>query len=100
MIEKNISVINFFERLKLEVNFDLIKVVDYWDADLCSIGLMKDRKMIYLVTSTYVNSVKPMYDYDLELIDENDFKNVNVVKEGRYISEDKLIDEIKEFFSI
>lgn len=41
-----------------------------------------------------------MYDFDLELIDENDFKNVNVVKESRYISEDEVIKEIKEFFDV
>lgn len=100
MVEKHISILNFIEKLKLEVNFNLFTIVDYWDGDLCAIGLMKDKKLIYISTFNYLKSEEPMYYFELELIDESDIHNINVVKVGEAISEDKLKDEIKQFFDV
>lgn len=41
IMKRDITILKLIERLKLVINFTLLEVVDYWDADLCAIGLMK-----------------------------------------------------------
>jgi hypothetical protein len=99
MINKDKSIINLIERLKLIINFSLVQIVDYWEADLCAIGLKKDDKLIYISTYSYdVNNMK--YDYDLEIINKEREDNINVIKEVRSVSENKLVKDIKSFLEI
>jgi len=96
MINKDKSISNLIERLKLIINLSLVQIVDYWEADLCAIGLKKDNKLIYISTYSYdISNIK--YDYDLEIINEEEEDNINVVKEVRSVSEDELMKEIKIF---
>ncbi|WP_158960983.1 hypothetical protein [Myroides fluvii] len=98
-MEKDITILDFIERLRLKINFNAIKIVDFWESDLCSIGIMKENKLIYISTFNYVNDKKLMYDFDLEILDKNDNEKINVVKEGRNIGEEELIHEIKIFLN-
>lgn len=98
-MEKDITILDFIERLRLRINFNAIKIVDFWESDLCSIGIMKENKLIYISTFNYVNDEKLMYDFDLEILDKDDNENINVVKEGRNIGEEELIHEIKIFLN-
>jgi hypothetical protein len=98
-MEKDKTILNLIERLKLIINFNVIQIVDYWQADFCAIGLKKGNKLIYISTYSYdVNNIK--YDYDLEIINEEKEDNINVVKEVRSVSEDELVKDIKFFLEV
>lgn len=99
-MKKDITILNFIERLKLIVNFTLLKVVDYWEADLCAIGLMRGNKLVYISTFNYAENEEVMYDFDLEIIDENDKENFCVIKVCRNVTEDELVNEIKHFLEV
>lgn len=99
-MEKDITILKLIERLKLIINFSLLKVVDYWEADLCAIGLMKGNKVVYISTFNYTENEDLTYDFDLEIIDENDKEKISVLKVGRNVSENDLVDEIKLFLDV
>jgi hypothetical protein len=100
MMEKDESIIELLERLKLIINFSLLEIVDYWEIDLCAIGLRRGNKLVYISTFNYVENDELRYDFDLERIDENNKENLDVVKEGRNVSEVELVNEIKFFLEI
>ena len=99
-MEKDITILKFIERLKLIINFTLLEVVDYWEADLCAIGLLRGNKLVYISTFNNVENEESMYDFDLEIIDESDKEKFDVVKVGRNISEAELVCEIKLFLDV
>jgi hypothetical protein len=100
MIEKDKSIMDFIERLKLTVDFSLLEIVDYWDADLCAIGIKRNNKLIYISTYNFTDNKIIRYDYDLELIDAKVPTNYKVIKEGIGVSEPILIDEIRSFLEV
>ena len=100
MMEKDKTIIDLINRVKLIVNFTLLEIVDYWEADLCAIGIRKGNKLVYISTYNFVDEKTKKYDYDLELIDDVKEDKIRVVKEGRGVSEDELIAKLKEFFEI
>ena len=99
-MEKDITILKFIERLKLIINFSLLEIVDYWEADLFAIGLIKGNKLVYISTFKNVKNEKVLYDFDLEIIDENDKEKYNVIRIGRNISEAELFSEIKLFLDV
>lgn len=99
-MEKDITILKLIERLKLIINFSLLKVVDYWEADLCAIGLMKGNKLVYISTFNYAENEELMCDFDLEIIDGRNNKKLDVVKIGRSVSEAELVKEIKLFLEM
>jgi hypothetical protein len=99
-MEKDRTILKFIEKLKLTVNFNLLKVVDYWEADLCAIGLTKEDRLVYISTFNYIENEELMYDFDLEIINENDNGKISVIKVGRNVSEDELVSVIKYFLEV
>ena len=99
-MEKDITIQKLIERLKLIINFDLIEVVDYWEADLCAIGLIRENKVVYISTFNYSENEDLMYDFDLEIIDEDDKRKFKIVRVGRNVSEAELVSEIKLFLDV
>lgn len=98
-MEKDITIINLLERLKLIIDFSCIEIIDFWEADLCAIGLKKGNKLIYISTYNYTDIHEAFeVDFDLEIIDETNPDKVIVVKEFRNASENQLKDEIDCFF--
>jgi hypothetical protein len=96
-MEKDITIIKLIEKLKLIINFALIEVVDYWEADLCAIGLRKRDRLVYISTFNHVENNEVGYDFDLEIIDENNKNKANVIKVRRNVSEVELINEVRIF---
>jgi len=94
-MEKDKTIMALIARLKLSINFALVEIVDYWEPDLCAIGVKRKDKLVYVSTYNYINEKLILYDYDLELVSDNN--QIRVVKESRRVSEDNLIDEIKDF---
>lgn len=99
-MEKDKSILLIIEKIKSVVDFHLIQIVDYWDADLCAIGLKKGNKLVYISTFNAIDEAVAKYDYDLEIVDENLIDKIDVVREGRGVSERELIDELRLFLSV
>ena len=95
-MEKDKTIIDVLEKLKLVTDFHLVEIVDYWEGDYCAIGLKRGNKLVY------INTFNPdgKYDYDFEFVDTLNVEKLNVIKEGRGASEELLISEIKEFLGI
>ena len=98
-MKKHISITRLLERLKLEIDFDAIDLVDYWEADLCAIGLKKGNRLIYISTFNYLTSKEPGFDVDFEILDGMATENLKAVNTGRNVSEAELINEIRVYLS-
>ena len=92
-MQKDTTVLELLDRLKSVLDFDLIEIVDYWEADLCAIGLKTGNKLVY------INTFNPngTYDYDLELLDPHNKESYKVINEGQGVSEALLTSVIKEY---
>ncbi|RAI99843.1 hypothetical protein LX64_04396 [Chitinophaga skermanii] len=99
-LEKHITILNFIETLKLSVNFDQVQIVDYWDADLCAIGFVRENRMVYITNYLYLDNIILHYDYDLEILDPIQIDKLHVIKEGRKVTEEELINVIKLFLNV
>lgn len=102
MNDKHASILLFLERASAWIQENAFDIVDYWDADLCAIGLRKKDKLFYISTNYSVihkNLNTLLYDYDVEQIDENDSEKYTVIKEVRQVSEEEIIQEINLFIN-
>ena len=103
MIELNLLDARIIQIVKyIQVNFsqDFFKIVDYWDGDLCAIGLQHEDKLIYI--STYLmrsdeNGAITYYS-EFELIDLATLETKAQVNTFTMITKEKLLIEIKSFF--
>ena len=98
-VKKDISIQRLLQRIRSEIDFADIEIVDYWNSDLCAIGLKQNHKLIYVSTCNYLNEKEMMCDYDLEFEDDPGRNKINVVKEGRAVTVSFLIQEILSFFN-
>lgn len=99
MVKDNI-IMSFMTRLKSIIGFNLVEIVDYWDGDLLAIGIKRGCKLVYLAANKSINSRLITYDFDFEIINEDQIDNIKVIKESRNVSERETIDEIREFLNI
>lgn len=95
-IEKDESITAFINRLELAADLAQVQFVDYWDGDLCAIGIRRENRLVYV--STY-NGKDNLY-YELELLDETDVTNYTVLQRGDGVTEYVLISIIKEYLNI
>ena len=95
-VEKHKSITDFINRLELAADLTLVQFVDYWDADLCAIGIRRENRLVYI--STFNGEFK--YYYELELLDENEIDKYTVLQRGDGVAENVLISVIKEFLNI
>ncbi|MDR1199319.1 MAG: hypothetical protein LBK94_09995 [Prevotellaceae bacterium] len=100
MIRKDKTIIAFIKKIKTDISLNSLETVDYWDADMCAIGLKKDNKLVYISTYNYVNAKIIKYDFDFEIIDNINYETIKIIKNGINISESELISEIKLFLCI
>lgn len=96
-MKKDITVINLITTLKDRIDFSLLEIIDYWEADLCAIGIRKNNKIVYISTFNYINDSAIRYDFDLELIDG---EQINIIKQGRNVSQSLLVTEMELFFDL
>jgi hypothetical protein len=92
---KHKTIINFLTKIKNEINFNSILIVDYWEADLCAIGLRNNNKLIYISTYNYCNEITIKFDYICEIIDNEEA--IMVVDKGVCISELEIFNTIRLF---
>ena len=103
-MEKEETILKLIEKLHKIIDFPLFENIDYWEADLCAIGLKRGNKLVYISTWNYVSKKyknnEISYDFDFEIIDESNIEKINVARIGRNISETELINEVKLFLEI
>lgn len=99
-LTKDKTIFDLLERLKLQTKFEKIEIIDHWDGDLCAIGLKKGIRMVYVNTFNITDDRTDGYDFDLELLNEQQPDELNVLKEGRHVTEEELIAVIKMFLDI
>ena len=99
-MKKDKTIIDFIRRLKLNTNFVSLEIVDYWEADLCAIGIKKGDKLVYVSTYNYLDEEIKKYDYDLELKAGWNENKIEVVKSERGVYEEVLVARIKEFLQV
>ena len=99
-LTKDKTIFELLEKLKLKTDFEKVEIIDHWDGDLCAIGIKKGIRMVYINTFNLYEVSADAYDYDLEIINEQQPDDLNVIKEGRQVTEEVLIAEIKTFLEI
>ena len=98
-MKKDKTIIDLVRNIKLYSNIEGLNPIDYWDADLCAIGLVKGKKLVYISTYDYYLSEKiPKYYYEFELLTDviDDF---TVVKTADGVTFNELIAEMRSFFN-
>lgn len=99
-LTKDKTILDLLEKLSLQTRFEEAELFDHWDADLCAIGIKKGIRMVYINTFNITDGRTGGYDYDLEILNEQQPDAINVIKEGRNVTEEVLIAEIKVFLDI
>ncbi|WP_313982616.1 hypothetical protein [Xanthocytophaga flavus] len=98
-MQKDKSILELMKKLDPQLKANSLKIVDYWEADLCAIGLKKENRLIYISTYNYLNNDNMRYDFDLELLINTNTPKSQIIKEGRAVSETELITEICSFLA-
>ena len=78
-MKKDETIIQLIKKLDVIIKYNSIEIVDYWDADLCAIGLKKENRLVYISTYNYLNNKTIKYDIDLELADSKNLEKRNSV---------------------
>lgn len=99
-MKKDATVFKILDRIRESTNFELVEIVDYWEADLCAIGLKRSNKMVYISTFNRSDESAYGYDFDLEIVDSSLKDKLNVVESGLNVSESVLIDKVRSFLGI
>lgn len=97
---KDKSIVDLIEKLKLQTDFEKVEISDNWDALLCSIAITRGIRMVYIDSWNFSEGRIDGYDYDLEILDEEQPDNLNVIKEGRNVTDEELITVVKVFLDI
>lgn len=93
-MEKHSTILRLLDRIKPQISRKGIEIVDYWDADLCAIGLKQNDFVMYISTYRFADSQPVKYDLDIEIDRVNEHKTI---KEMRNVSETDLLLEIDNF---
>lgn len=99
MLEKDQTILQFIDRLKTIVDFNDIEIVDHWDADLCGIGFRRDNKLVFISTYHHTET-NPVYDYELEFIDNKKMDKVKTYGSKKGIEEKELVEAIRTFLAV
>ena len=99
-MEKHKTLVAILKKLESRSDFQKVEFVDNWDGDLCAIGFKRGIRLVYLSSWNFADGITKGYDYDFELLNENESDKLNVLKEARDVSEDELIADIKAFLEI
>jgi hypothetical protein len=97
-MEKHKTITAIINKIQTTFEPGVIQVVDFWEGDLCAIGIKKNDKLIYISTYNYSNNSSTNYDFDLEITPgDNRYK---VVKEVTNASEQELLKALSIFFEL
>ncbi|MCP3660418.1 MAG: hypothetical protein GY830_08985 [Bacteroidetes bacterium] len=94
-INKDISIRKLLKKVT-KIKTIKFELCNYWDGDLCAIGLCQDDKVLYISSYNYINQEELKYDFFLE-------KQINhekylEIEKGEKLSFFEMIEKIKEIF--
>lgn len=95
-LNKHQSIVDFITRLEKNTKHNF-EICDYWEADLCAIGIKQANKLVYISTYRFVKTNEPCYDFEFEIILSGE--DYEVVKKAEKVSETVLLDEIEDFWN-
>lgn len=100
-INKEDSIITLLEKVIRDIGIDNISIVDYWEADLCAIGISKKEDKEQLVYISTFNQPEGEYYYELEYPSRYKFLS-KFNKEGvaNYSELLKVIKKHLDFYAI
>lgn len=93
MMKKDPSINYIVQKIKNEPEFKGVKIVDYWESDLCAIGFRKNGILVYVSTYNSLIDKNKVYDMVVECFNR---KNENV--EIKAVSEEKLLEKLAAIF--
>ena len=93
-IEKDNDLLNLLSMINSEINSEDLIIKDFWEMDLCAVGLsnIKNKKLVYL--SVY-NSPK-IIEYSLEY----DYEQLDSMSEIRSCNKEELLQIIKNHLEL
>ncbi|VAW74783.1 hypothetical protein MNBD_GAMMA12-3403 [hydrothermal vent metagenome] len=97
MMNKDESITRLIEWITSIFGSDLIEIIDYWEGDLCAIGIRRkgiDGKLLYISTFGKVDS---QYDFECEEHCGSDNTDYDVVDKGENVTKDVLKCKIDEW---
>ncbi|RYU96951.1 hypothetical protein [Emticicia agri] len=100
MVEKDKTIINLMNRLKTFFEMSSVEFVDYWDGDLCAIGLKRQERLVYISTYAYLKEENLKYDYSLEIDRLVETQKLNIIKDVQGINEVELISTLRQFLCL
>ena len=83
--------------MRLDLNANGWCAVDYWESDLCAIGIARSDDYSRLVYISTYNRGSDMYDYECEAQSEEDENDYSVVESGLNVDFDTLQQVIKRY---
>ncbi len=95
MIDKHISINKLIYTISEHIVIKELKLVDYWDADLCAFGIEKGNFLVYISSYNYLNYTDSRFDYTIESINDTGGE-ISYFSEGECVSEKDIIDIIVE----
>ncbi len=96
-MEKDPSILQLLVRLSVELKNDF-EAVDFWDGDLCAVGILRRNTNIRLVYISTFNLSPDQYYYECEVADSVKSigkGNYRVVAKGRVEELSALIEVVK-----
>ena len=74
-------------------------IVDYWEADLCAIGIASNQKLGRLVYISTFNKKPGQYDYECEVLRELDAESYETVRSGTNVDINELLAIMEKHLS-
>jgi len=96
MMNKDESITRLIEWIISIFGSNSIEIVDYWEGDLCAIGIRRkgiDGKLFYISTFGKTDS---QYDFECEEYCGSDNTSYKVVDKGDNVTKDVLKSKIEE----
>jgi hypothetical protein len=91
---KHPTLVEVMQKLSDVLDFSNVTEVDYWDADRCATGLLKDDRLIYISTWKYHDALLVKYFCEIEHVDQ-DGVTIAVLHRSEDTSFDALTEIIR-----
>jgi len=96
-INKEPSIIDLIARLRLEERGWFIR--DYWEADLCAVGISSRSQPSRLVYVSTFDKSENNYDYELEQLCSSTGNDYDCVCEEQSVGYEALVRQMESFLS-
>jgi hypothetical protein len=96
-IDKDPSIIDLLERLRLDERGWFMR--DYWEADLCAVGISSRKQPSRLVYVSTFNKLANEYDYELEQLSTSTTGDYDCVSDEQSVGFEDLVCRMEAFLN-